>query len=436
MALSFFDTQFFIGKYQAKKIDFFSDVRFDSLYYFSNADSLDSLNYSDSSLYVIQDSVLPLGYFFKAMVDSTTRSKKIRIAYFGDSMIEGDLITQDLRSLFQNQFGGSGVGFVPVTSIASRFRQTINHSFSKDWESYSLLDNVSDMYPLGIAGFSFVPHVLTDSNHSPKMWVRFKGVKKVGLDSFSIVKFFYGPSSAQNKITVNDKKYTLIGRKQVNQLVLSMHPLKTLQVDFNYFKSAPVYGFSFESDSGAIVDNFSFRGNSGIPLVKITDSVWKQFNQYLHYDLVILHYGLNVASPKSSEFSWYARRMAQVVSLIRKNMPQTSILIISVGDRSYRKEGSYITIPSIPKLVEVQQTLAEKMNLGFWNLYEAMGGEGSMVNWVEGDTVLANKDYTHLNFKGAKKVAYLLYDYLMKEFENYKELKKKPQGFTAKAPSH
>ena len=82
MALSFFDTQFFIGKYQAKKIDFFSDVRFDSLYYFSNADSLDSLNYSDSSLYVIQDSVLPLGYFFKAMVDSTTRSKKIRIAYF------------------------------------------------------------------------------------------------------------------------------------------------------------------------------------------------------------------------------------------------------------------------------------------------------------------------------------------------------------------
>jgi lysophospholipase L1-like esterase len=87
-------------------------------------------------------------------------------------------------------------------------------------------------------------------------------------------------------------------------------------------------------------------------------------------------------------------------------------------------------------LVEVQQALAEKMNLGFWNLYETMGGEGSMVKWVEGDTVFANKDYTHLNFKGAKKVAYLLYDYLMKEFENYKELKKNPHGFTAKAPIH
>jgi hypothetical protein len=64
MGLSFFDTQFFIGKYQAKKIDFFSDVRFDSLHYFPSVDSLGSISYSDSNLYVVQDSVLPLGYFF------------------------------------------------------------------------------------------------------------------------------------------------------------------------------------------------------------------------------------------------------------------------------------------------------------------------------------------------------------------------------------
>jgi len=40
------------------------------------------------------------------------KKRKIRIAYFGDSMIEGDLLTQTLRKLLQQTFGGSGVGFI------------------------------------------------------------------------------------------------------------------------------------------------------------------------------------------------------------------------------------------------------------------------------------------------------------------------------------
>jgi hypothetical protein len=45
----------------------------------------------------------------------TTKKGKIRIAYFGDSMIEGDLLTQTLRKLLQKEFGGYGVGFFPFT---------------------------------------------------------------------------------------------------------------------------------------------------------------------------------------------------------------------------------------------------------------------------------------------------------------------------------
>ncbi|MDE6431322.1 MAG: hypothetical protein K2K65_09160, partial [Duncaniella sp.] len=35
-----------------------------------------------------------------------------RIAVVGDSYIEGDIFTQDLRELFQDTYGGQGVGFV------------------------------------------------------------------------------------------------------------------------------------------------------------------------------------------------------------------------------------------------------------------------------------------------------------------------------------
>jgi lysophospholipase L1-like esterase len=42
-----------------------------------------------------------------------------------------------------------------------------------------------------------------------------------------------------------------------------------------------------------------------------------------------------------------------------------------------------------------------------------------MVKWAEADTALANKDYTHFNFRGASKVAGMLYKELDKEYNDY-----------------
>ncbi|MFY7963931.1 MAG: hypothetical protein ACOVO1_03450, partial [Chitinophagaceae bacterium] len=47
--------------------------------------------------------------FIKKLVALKKSKKgKIRIAYLGDSMIEGDLVSQTLRRLLQSYFGGSG----------------------------------------------------------------------------------------------------------------------------------------------------------------------------------------------------------------------------------------------------------------------------------------------------------------------------------------
>ena len=37
----------------------------------------------------------------------------VRIAFMGDSFVEGDILTADLRESLQETFGGGGVGFVP-----------------------------------------------------------------------------------------------------------------------------------------------------------------------------------------------------------------------------------------------------------------------------------------------------------------------------------
>jgi lysophospholipase L1-like esterase len=111
--------------------------------------------------------------------------------------------------------------------------------------------------------------------------------------------------------------------------------------------------------------------------------------------------------------------MSRVIKHIKKSFPNASIVLISIGDKSYKNNNEYITEQCVPAMVAAQKRIAKKNKIAFWSLYEAMGGEGSMVNWVTGDTVYAGKDYTHLNFKGAKKVGGMLFDNLISSYRNY-----------------
>ena len=78
------------------------------------------------------------------------------------------------------------------------------------------------------------------------------------------------------------------------------------------------------------------------------------------------------------------------------------------------------TNPSVPLIVEAQKEAARKSKVAFFNLYEAMGGRNSMVEWVE-ELQYANKDYVHFNHKGAKNAANLIHEFLINEYEEFKQ---------------
>ena len=72
-----------------------------------------------------------------------------------------------------------------------------------------------------------------------------------------------------------------------------------------------------------------------------------------------------------------------------------------------------------------QKRYAIKSQASFVNLYTLMGGDGSMVQWVEQEPSRANKDYTHFNHRGAKEAANLVYKQLSDGYEAYKLLRQK-----------
>ncbi|MDE5692194.1 MAG: hypothetical protein K2I13_08385, partial [Alistipes sp.] len=67
-----------------------------------------------------------------------TARRPVRIAVLGDSFIEGDILTADLREQLQETYGGGGTGFAPMASPLTYFRRTVKTT-SKGWTAYNIM---------------------------------------------------------------------------------------------------------------------------------------------------------------------------------------------------------------------------------------------------------------------------------------------------------
>ena len=76
-------------------------------------------------------------------------------------------------------------------------------------------------------------------------------------------------------------------------------------------------------------------------------------------------------------------------------------------------------------LLSMQQKIAYESGIAFYNLYESMGGEGSMTRWVESKPPLAYKDYTHPNSFGDELLGKSLFEAFMFEFQKVTSIKTK-----------
>lgn len=378
------------------------------------------------------------------------RKSQIRIAYYGDSSIEGDLICQTFRDSLQKRFGGKGVGYVGIDNPIPGFRQSVRLSFSNNWQRKTVIDKDPGRFPFGISGENFralfprliVPKDTTgelaaiDTAPPPKPipvhhWSEWGASKSFyGTRSFSSVRLFYGQSQGDSlaqstrKVTSTyngrSREIQLDGREILNSVTLADSMTTRVRADFKVPGSLPLYGVSLETPNGVIVDNFSLRGNSGRSLMRISQEQLSSFQSTLDYDLIILQYGLNVLNAKLQDYSWYTREMNPVIEHFQKAMPGVPILLIGPSDKSIKSGATMHSDPSVYRITEALRQSAMDKGCGFFSFYEAMGGEDSMVEWVERRRPkLANLDYTHFNSNGAKIAGNFLLTFLLGGYTEY-----------------
>ena len=339
-------------------------------------------------------------------------------------MTDGDMIVQDLRTNFQENFGGTGVGFVSITSESAASRSSIAHKYSQNWKTQSYLNVKNPTRPFGING-----HVFFANDTTRQTWVNYTASRFRFTTELSNPTLFYG--SSKNKkgkvrlVTGRDTiRKDLVPTASVNTIKFASTNFKNLKAYFVHADSIPIYGFNFEDGKGVHVDNFSQRGNSGIPISKFDVSLMKAFQEKLDYDLIVLHYGTNVLNYGTKNYNWYEKSMTRTVNRLRECFPGVAILIVSTADKATKYDLEMKTDSAVAPLASAQRSYAINTKSGFINLYTLMGGDGSMVKWVEESPTLANKDYTHFNYQGSRKVGSLLYQQIIDGYSQFKKLRK------------
>ncbi|MCW5912329.1 MAG: hypothetical protein KIT62_14760 [Cyclobacteriaceae bacterium] len=423
-----------LGSYTLKKVDLLADIKADApvMAGLLFADSIAFDPARDSVIEVIPEAPKDpypcpngncledfspdkstLKSFFRALKQANR--KQVRIAFYGDSFIEGDVLCGSFRDTLQALYGGRGVGFVPIASEVAQYRTSIQHTYS-NWEGYSIVGKQSAEVPLGISGHAFVP--------APENEAEFKPARKPAKQKFDNISLFYKSAAetmlhyvVNDTLEVND---TLPATDHLNRFILKSPAAASVKLSFTSPDSVVAYGLSFDTKTGVYVDNLAMRGNSGIGLYAIDTTQLKQFNQYLDYKLILLQYGLNVVTETdSTDYTWYETRMVRVVNRLKQIFPNTAIVLIGISDRAGNLNGKIQTIPAIARMRKAQRKIAQRTQIAYWDLYTAMGGENSIVKFAEAKPPLAAKDFTHLTFLGGRRLAKKLTDALLFEQTRY-----------------
>lgn len=356
--------------------------------------------------------------FYGKLAGVRSLGRPVRIAYYGDSFIEGDILTCDLREMMQARFGGNGVGWVDCADKLNGFRRTVSQTSAGLAEHEVVKKPFSHLHE-GINQRYFIP--------SQNAYVKTCGTKFRKLSSFwhrsSLFLRTGGGLTLHTAVNGGDEMASAIGASPSVQMVACADSAKTRCVSYRFADVGPdtyIYGMALESDRGVILDNFSMRGSAGYTIADIPQETLRDFARLRPYDLIVLHFGLNVVSDgnTSANYKAYVHRMKRTVAAVRRAYPDAAVLIVSVPDRAQRTADGVQTMKGVEALAAYQQVLASECGVAYFNLFKAMGGRGSMKDMV--DKRWANKDYTHLSFAGGRHVAKYIYDSFVAGCEEHK----------------
>ena len=220
--------------------------------------------------------------------------RPVRIVHYGDSQIEMDRISQDLRQALQERFGGGGTGLFPaVSNVPSA---SIYKSASGGFAQYTMYGD-STTQRAGHNRYGMLAQVVKLSGGGT---ISLRGTKnklaREGVKTFESVSVLYGRGESLEVKAVSDtlKPVPVVENGENGTLVTWNFGRPVRKATLSFRGCAEIYAVGAVGAGGVAVDNIPLRGSSGTIFSRISKPLMEDCFALTDTRLIILQFGVNM----------------------------------------------------------------------------------------------------------------------------------------------
>lgn len=355
-----------------------------------------------------------------ARANGATEGPLTRIAYFGDSSIALDGITQTLRQRMQSRWGNGGHGFVLAArgSMPYRHRDVLHESTGR-WRVNDITHNSLSDGHYGLGGAQ------ARASIGPSGFVATADRGEFGRDvSRFDVLFQRHPAGGLLRYRLDSGTWTTSNtRGELSDEALSIPTsLGAHRLDYAAAGQGELrlYGIVLEtSGPGVVVDSLGMVGARAARMRNFDAGHLSRQLELRNANLMVIGFGGNDADDQR-RIEDFERDFRDIARVARQARPEAACLMVTPLDQAERNErGVIATMPMVPRLVEAIRRAAASEGCAFFDVFAAMGGSGSMSRWFRRSPRLASGDFRHATPRGYEVIGDLLYRAVMEGFAQH-----------------
>ncbi len=333
-----------------------------------------------------------------------------RIVHYGDSVLTSDLISGTARRRFQERYGDSGHGFVLTANAWDwYFHNDVFHTASDGWSMQRIVGPWADDGRYGPGGVSFTATAGARATFGTAQ----KGEYGRNVGRFDIY-YLEQPIGGELESVVEGgetARWTTRGPAKVTRVHSVRVADGAAKMQLFARGKARVFGVALERDQAGVV--YDAMGINGARAALLGDQMngdhWREIMDLRDPGLVILNFGTNESEAGVLD-PHYDDQLGKLIEKAKAAAPNASVLVMSPIDRASKASGGELkTRKVILDLVEAQRRLAHLHHVAFFDMFEAMGGKGSMARWLKLSPPLGTADMTHPTPAGGEVLGNILF---------------------------
>lgn len=345
------------------------------------------------------------------------KRKKVNIVHFGDSHIQADHFSGEMRSHFNDEklFGNGGRGYLFPCSMANASNpHSLKVSYKGLWQGCKNVELYKSC-SWGLSGMTSTTNSVDATftiNPNPSNLPHTYEITRVKVyyqvnnkHSYYVKLLLENGIIYPVRLDVDGYAEFILPKPQTSITV-------ALEKRFDHQNFFTLEGVSFENDNKGIQYNSVGVNSATVPsFLKMPK--FESHLKSLNPDLVVVSLGTNDAYTPYFNPNQYKMNLGRLIQKIKNAVPDASILLTTPNDCALYGRANKANEQAVKMIME----LASEANCAVWDLFTIMGGLGSINRWLGAG--LSAPDRIHLSGKGYRLQGDLLYDALVNSYGDY-----------------